>query len=181
MHCAVCKGPCPTKVLNSKAPSSVLNMFKGASGQLKSLNKILSWQESQKQSVKENQELLVQRLEEKAKQQEAELAKLEGQLEEKRVEVKSLEQAEVQLKSKLSSLGFGGPVRSLKKGSSMEIERGGKCGKPKDQVSSPARKSSEKGGSDGQGPLSSARSFLNHMFLVQCQSIQELQPPLPSC
>ena len=63
-------------------------MFKGVSEQLSSLHKILSWQEGQKQSIKENRELEVRRMEEKAKQEEVELAKLEKQLEEKRVEAK---------------------------------------------------------------------------------------------
>ena len=76
--------------------------------------------------IKEHQELEVQRLEEKAKQQQDELAKLEEHLEEKRVQVKSLENVEVQLKSQLSSLGLGGAVRSSKKCSSMEFEGDGK-------------------------------------------------------
>ena len=132
LQCAVCKGPCPTKVLNSKAPASLLKMFKGVSGQLNSLHKILSWQESQKQSIKENQELEVRRLEEKAKQQQVELAKLEEHLEEKRVQVRSLETVEDELKSLLSSMGLGGAGRSLKKVSSVEFERDGvwQCGKP---------------------------------------------------
>lgn len=167
MHCAVCKGPCPTKVLNSKAPARVLNMFQGVSGQLKSLDKILTWQESQKQVIKEHQELEVQRLEEKAKQQQNELAILEEQLEKKRAQVESLEKVEVQLKSQLSSLSLGAAVRSAKKGSSMDFERDGKCDKPKVEVSS-----SRKGGSPGQGPqgLSSSRCFL--YTLIFCSFYQ---------
>ena len=150
MHCAACKGPCPTIPLNSKAPATVLKMFKDASGQFKSLTRTLSWQESQKQSIKEHQEMEVKRLEEKAKQQQDELDELEQHLEEKRVQVKSLENVEVQLKSQLSSLA------------SMKFERDGKCPKPKVEVpschlqSTPVHKSLGKGSSHGQGPLSSA-------------------------
>jgi len=167
MQCAVCKGPCPTTPLTGKAPAKVLDMFKGASGQLKSLNKILSWQESQKQSIKKHQEFEVQRLEEKAKQQQDELAKLEEHLEEKRIQVKILEEVEAQLKSQIASQGLGGGVSSCKKEATLDrrsskSERDGKCGKPKMEVSSrqlqstPAQKSAWKGGSHGQGPLSSA-------------------------
>ena len=156
-------------------------MFKGVSEQLSSLHKILSWQEGQKQSIKENRELEVRRMEEKAKQEEVELAKLEKQLEEKRVEVKSLVTKKVQLKSQISSrLGLSGPVRSSKKVSFEVDGKSGKPLKPKVEVSSPVRKFSGKGSSNSQGPLSSARCFLNHIIL-QYQSIQELQPPLPSC
>jgi len=117
----------------------------------------------------------VQRLEEKAKQQQDELDELEQHLEEKRMQVKSLENVEVQLKSQLSSLGLSGAVsrwkeevtmdrQSLKSdmNSSMEFEREGKCPKSNVEVSSrqlqstPVRKPSGRGGSHGQGPLSSA-------------------------
>jgi len=163
VHCAACKEPCRTKVLDSKAPANILNMFKGVSKQLSSLHKILSWQESQKQSIKENRELEVRRMEEKAKQEEVELAKLEKQLEEKRVEVKSLETKKVQLKSQISSrLGLSGPVRSSKKVSFEVDGKSGKPLKPKVEVSSPVRKSSGKGSSNSQGPLSSARNYSRH-------------------
>ena len=90
-HCDVCKGSCPTIVLNKKAPSSVLSLFKSAPGQLKSLYKTISWQESQKQSIMQATELEVQKLEETARQQEGELARLEKHLAEKRTQVKDLE------------------------------------------------------------------------------------------
>jgi len=117
----------------------------------------------------------VQRLEEKAKQQQDELDELEQHLEEKRMQVKSLENVEVQLKSQLSSLGLSGAVSSWKEevtldrrssksdpNSSMESERTEKYPKSKVEVSSrqlqstPVCKSSGRGGSHGQGPLSSA-------------------------
>ena len=143
VHCAACKEPCRTKVLDSKAPADILKMFKGGSEQLSSLHKILSWQEGQKQSIKENRELEVRRMEEKAKQEEVELAKLEKQLEEKRVEVKSLETEKVQLKSQIfSRLGLSGPVRSSKKVSFEVDGKSGKPLKPKVEVSSPVPKSS---------------------------------------
>ena len=82
-------------------------------------------------------------MEEKAKQEEVELAKVEKQLEEKRVEVKSLETKKVQLKSQISSrLGLSGPVSSSKK-VSLEVDgKSGKPLKPKVEVSSPVPKSS---------------------------------------
>jgi len=117
----------------------------------------------------------VEGLEEKVKLQQDELDELERHLEEKRLQVKSLENVEVQLKSQLSSLGLSGAVSSWKEEltldrrssksdliSSMEFEREGKYSKSKVEVSSrqlqstPASKSSGKGGSHGQGPLSSA-------------------------
>jgi len=170
LQCAVCKGPCPTTPLTGKAPANVLDMFKGASVQLKSLNKILSWQESQKQSIKEYQELEVQRLEEKAKKQQDALVKLEGRLEEKRVQVKNLEKEEAELKSQIS-MCLSGAVSGCEKdrrsskhdhNSSVEFVRDGKCSKPKTEDSSrqlqstKAEKLSGRGGSHGQGPLSSA-------------------------
>ena len=112
---------------------------------------MLSWQESQKQSIMKHQELEVQKLEEKARQQEGELARLEQHLAEKRVQVENLEKMEVKFKSQISSLGQGKAVGSLKKDSSKEFERDVV---PNVEVSSP--KPSWKGSSHGQGPLSSA-------------------------
>ena len=96
----------------------------------------------------QHQELEVQKLEEKARQQEGELARLEQLLAEKRTEVKDLEKAEVGFKSKISSLGRGKAVSSLKKDSGKEFE-----GDVVPNVSSP--KPSWKGSSHGQGQGSS--------------------------
>ena len=145
-HCDVCKGSCPTIVLNKKAPSSVLNLFKSAPGQLKSIFKTISWQESQKQSIMQATELEVQKLEETARQQESELARLEQALAEKRTEVNDLKEKEVVFKSKISSLCRGKAVGSLKKDSSKE-------GDVVPNVSS--AKPSWKGSSHGQGQGSS--------------------------
>ena len=107
--------------LNSKAPANVLNMFKDASTQLKTLTKSLRWQEDQKQRIKKHQEAEVRRLEAEVEQQQEELAKVERQVEERRVQLRMQEKLESQLKYRLSSLNLG----RLNK----DLERSGKCEK----------------------------------------------------
>merc|ERR1719209_2124892 len=119
--CAVCPGSCSMVSLNSKSPASVLNIFKDASTQLKTLNKSLRWQEDQKQGIKKHQELEVRRLEAEVKQQQEELAKVEREVEERRVQLRMREKVESQLKHRLSSLNLG----RLNK----DLERSGKCEK----------------------------------------------------
>ena len=118
--CAVCQGSCSMMSLNSKAPANVLNMFKDASTQLKTLNKSLRWQEDQKQRIKKHQEAEVRRLEAEVEQQQEELAKVERQVEERRVQLRMQEKLESQLKYRLS-LNLG----RLNK----DLERSGKCEK----------------------------------------------------
>ena len=100
----------------------------------------------------QHQELEVQKLEEKARQQEGELARLEQHLAEKRTQVRDLEKMEVRFKSQISSLGQVKAVSSLKKDSSKEFERDVV---PNVEVSSP-KPSSWQGSSHGESPLSSA-------------------------
>jgi len=119
--CAVCQGSCSMMSLNSKAPAHVLNMFKDASTQLKTLTKSLRWQEDQKQRIKKHQESEVRRLEAEVEQQQEELAKVERQVEERRVQLRMQEKLESQLKYRLSSLNLG----RLNK----DLERSGKCEK----------------------------------------------------
>jgi len=119
--CAVCQGSCSMMSLNSKAPANVLNMFKDASTQLKTLTKSLRWQEDQKQRIKKHQEAEVRRLEAEVEQQQEELAKVERQVEERRVQLRMQEKLESQLKYRLSSLNLG----RLNK----DLERSGKCEK----------------------------------------------------
>jgi len=119
--CAVCQGSCSMVSLNSKAPANVLNIFKDASTQLKTLNKSLRWQEDQKQGIKKHQELEVRRLEAEVKQQQEELAKMEREVEERRVQLRMREKVESQLKYRLSMLNLG----RLNK----DHERSGKCEK----------------------------------------------------
>ena len=119
--CAVCQGSCSMIPLNSKAPAIVLNMFKDASTQLKTLTKSLRWQEDQKQRIKKHQEAEVRRLEAEVEQQQEELAKVERQVEERRVQLRMQEKLESQLKYRLSSLNPG----RLNK----DLERSGKCEK----------------------------------------------------
>jgi len=119
--CAVCQGSCSMMSLNSKAPANVLNMFKDASTQLKTLTKSLRWQEDQKQRIKKHQEAEVRRLEAEVEQQQEELAKVERQVEERRVQLRMQEKLESQLKYRLSSLNLG----RLNK----DLERSGRCEK----------------------------------------------------
>merc|ERR1719209_2145674 len=119
--CAVCQGSCSMIPLNSKAPAHVLNMFKDASTQLKTLNKSLRWQEDQKQRIKKHQESEVRRLEAEVEQQQEEVAKVEREVEERRAQLRMQEKFESQLKYRLSSLNLG----RLNK----DLERSGKCEK----------------------------------------------------
>ena len=117
---------------------------------------MFSWQESQKQSIMQATELEVQKLEETARQQQGELERLEQLLAEKRTEVKDLEKIEVGFKSKISSLGRGKAVGSLKKDFSKELVPNVSSPKPSWKGSSHGQGQGSSHGPQGDRPLSSA-------------------------
>jgi len=90
--------------LNSKAPSKVQNLFKHVSSQMKSNLKTLNWQDAQKKSILEHREKEAARLEANERVQQEEEAKLDQQLEQKRQELRKMEELEVQLKANIKSV-----------------------------------------------------------------------------
>jgi len=102
--CPTCVGGCNTVEMNSKAPSTVQNLLKDVSAQMKFIVKTISWQDAQRKSIIEHRAKEAERLQAKERVQQEEIAKLNQQLEQKRRKLRKMEELEVQLKAQLKSL-----------------------------------------------------------------------------
>ena len=57
--CPTCVGGCNTVEMNSKAPSTVQNLLKDVSAQMKFIVKTLSWQDAQRKSIIDYRVILI--------------------------------------------------------------------------------------------------------------------------
>ena len=99
--------------VNNKAPANVLNMVKDISGQLKSVFKTLNWQESQKRSLVQHREEVLQKMEKHNARLDENLERVEEELQVRRAHLKKMEDREALLKAELNTLtrGNGGDGR----------------------------------------------------------------------
>ena len=93
--------------MNPKAPSSVMNMVKDISGQLKDVFKTLRWQDGQKRELVEHRLKVVESLEKEEKHLERESARVEQELKERKAVLKKMEEREAQLRAELKTLTRG--------------------------------------------------------------------------
>jgi len=107
-NCPACRGPCARTIpLNGKAPSTVLNMFKDASDQLKPVLKVLGWQDEQMRELMRHREETVMKLMRGEEQMVEQLAASVRRVEDRKRELEEVQLEEATLRAELASLGAG--------------------------------------------------------------------------
>ena len=116
LHCPTCRGTCTRTIpLTSKAPQTVLDLFRDVSSQLKSVFKTLSWQEQQMWELMVHREATVRKLTKEEGEQLRQLAATNRGLEAKRVELVGLEEEQGALRAELAAIDAWGRQQAARR------------------------------------------------------------------